>query len=88
MRTLWIALNERENEMTSSAENSVVLKVEGMTCNHCVGRVQKALDAAPGVHAAKVDLDSGTAEIRFGPEIDTAALIGVVQSAGYSAQAA
>ena len=79
---------EEEEEMTASAENSVVLKVEGMTCGHCVGRVQKALDTTPGVRATKVDLESGTAEIRFGAEIDTAKLIGVVEAAGYTAQAA
>ena len=79
---------EGEYEMTAFAEDSVVLKVEGMTCGHCVGRVQKALDTAPGVRAAKVDLESGTAEIRFGAETDTATLIGVVEAAGYTAQAA
>ncbi|MDH3231352.1 MAG: heavy-metal-associated domain-containing protein [Alphaproteobacteria bacterium] len=73
--------------MNASVENTVVLKVEGMTCGHCVGRVQKALDTASGVHAAKVDLESGTAEIRFGAETDAAKLIGVVEAAGYSAQA-
>jgi copper chaperone CopZ len=74
--------------MTASAETPVVLKVEGMTCSHCVGRVQKALDTAPGVHAAKVDLDSGTAEITFGAETDPAKLIGVVVASGYAAQTA
>ena len=74
--------------MTDGAENKVTLKVEGMTCGHCVGRVQKALDTTPGVHAAKVDLESGSAEIRFGAETDTAKLIGVVEAAGYTAQAA
>ena len=74
--------------MTVSAEKTVLLKVDGMTCGHCVARVQKALDAAPGVDAAKIDLESGTAEIRFGTQTDTATLIGVVEAAGYSAQAA
>ena len=74
--------------MTASAEGTVVLKIDGMTCGHCVARVQTALDGTSGVKAAKVDLDSGTAEIRFGAETDTAALIGVVEAAGYSAQAA
>lgn len=68
--------------------NKVVLKVEGMTCGHCVGRVQKALDEAPGVVEAKVDLASGSAEISFGPEIDIDGLVGVVEKAGYSAEAA
>ena len=74
--------------MTDGAENKVTLKVEGMTCGHCVGRVQKAPDAAPGVTEAKVDLDSGTAEIRFGAETDIAKLAEIVTEAGYPAQAA
>jgi len=74
--------------MTDSTGNKVVLKVDGMTCGHCVGRVQKALDAATGVVEAKVDLDSGTAEIRFDAGTDTAALIATVEQAGYSAAAA
>ena len=32
------------------------LKVQGMTCNHCVMRVQKAIKAVPGVPDAQVDL--------------------------------
>jgi copper chaperone CopZ len=77
-----------EPDMTDTAENKVTLKVEGMTCGHCVGRVQKALDAAPGVIEAKVNLDSGTAEIRFGAGADTAGLAEIVTEAGYPAQAA
>ena len=44
--------------MTEGTDSKVTLKVEGMTCGHCVGRVQKALDAARGVIEAKVDLTS------------------------------
>jgi copper chaperone CopZ len=74
--------------MTDSSEQMVTLKVEGMSCGHCVGRVQKALDAALGVIEAKVDLDSGTAEIRFGDGTSVAALAEIVTEAGYPAQAA
>lgn len=74
--------------MTDGNEQKVTLKVEGMSCGHCVGRVQKALDAAPGVIEAKVNLDSATAEIRFGAGTDAAALAKVVTDAGYPAEAA
>ena len=74
--------------MTEGTNSKVMLKVEGMTCGHCVGRVQKALDAAPGVIEAKVDLDSGTAEISYGAETDIAKLAGIVTESGYPAQAA
>jgi len=74
--------------MMNGAENKVTLKVDGMTCGHCVGRVQKALDAAPGVIDAKVDLDSGTAEVSYGAETDTARLAEIISEAGYPVQAA
>lgn len=37
------------------------LKIQGMTCNHCVMRVAKALKALPGVQDAQVDLQKGEA---------------------------
>lgn len=74
--------------MTAFTGNAVTLRVEGMTCAHCVARVQKALAAAPGVRAANVDLETGIAEIRADVRTDTAALIGVVEAAGYAARAA
>lgn len=80
-------MNWNEN-MTESPGEKLVLKVDGMTCSHCVGRVQKALDAAPGVVEAKVDLDTGTAEIRLGADADPSALVAAVEAAGYSAAAA
>ena len=42
-----------------------VLKIQGMTCNHCVMRVAKALKAIPGVQDAQVDLQKGEAEVRY-----------------------
>jgi len=74
--------------MSDNTEKKVTLKVEGMTCGHCVGRVKKALDAAPGVLEAKVDLASATAEIRFAAATDAEKLAEIVTEAGYPAKAA
>jgi copper ion binding protein len=41
------------------------LKIQGMTCNHCVMRVAKALKAVPGVQDAQVDLQKGEAVISY-----------------------
>lgn len=41
------------------------LKIQGMTCNHCVMRVAKALKAVPGVQDAQVDLQQGTAVVTY-----------------------
>jgi Cu+-exporting ATPase len=85
---LEINMRQEERIMTDSTENKVILKVEGMTCGHCVGRVQKALDATPGVVEAKVDLASATADIRFGAPANAAKLAEIVTEAGYPAKAA
>ena len=38
----------------------VELAVEGMTCASCVGRVERALQAVPGVQSAVVNLATGS----------------------------
>jgi copper ion binding protein len=40
-------------------------KIQGMTCNHCVMRVAKALKAVPGVQDAQVDLKKGEAVVTY-----------------------
>lgn len=74
--------------MSNANGNEHVLKVEGMSCGHCVSRVQKALADTPGVLEAAVDLDAGQATIRVAEGVDTAQLISVIENAGYTAQAA
>ena len=39
------------------------MKIEGMMCAHCSGRVEKALNDLPGV-TATVDLAGGTASVQ------------------------
>ena len=39
------------------------VKIEGMMCAHCSGRVEKALNDLPGV-TATVDLAAGTASVQ------------------------
>lgn len=41
------------------------LKIQGMTCNHCVMRVAKALKALPGVQDARVDLQKSEAVVTY-----------------------
>ncbi len=62
----------------------VVLEVNGMTCNHCAGKVKDALDAVEGVTGADVDLDSGRVSIE-GDSLTGDALTKAVGEAGYQA---
>ncbi|WP_341893486.1 heavy metal translocating P-type ATPase, partial [Variovorax sp. YR752] len=62
------------------------LRIEGMTCASCVGRVERALQAVPGVLAATVNLATEQAHVeRVRSAAGAAALMAAVQKAGYSA---
>jgi len=74
--------------MSNTNGTEVRLKVEGMSCDHCVGRVRKALSDTPGVLEATVDLDRCSATVRTSREVPPAQLIAAVEKAGYSARAA
>ena len=61
-----------------------VVPIEGMSCATCVGRVEKALAALPGVRAS-VNLSSEQAEIEFDPtRVKPNALAEAVERAGYN----
>lgn len=40
-------------------DKTITLKVAGMSCNHCVQTVTKAVSALPGVADVRVDLAAG-----------------------------
>ena len=61
------------------------IKVTGMSCQHCVGAVTRALEAVPGVTAVQVDLETGLARVQG--EADPGALTQAVVDAGYGAEA-
>ena len=59
------------------------LKIEGMMCTHCSGRVKKALEDLPGVLSAEVSHESGTAVVTLGTPVDDATLKKAVEDQGY-----
>jgi Au+-exporting ATPase len=67
---------------------AISLPIEGMTCASCVGRVEKALKAVPGVKDASVNLATEKAEVAFGAPADRRTLVAAVEDAGYSVPAA
>ena len=62
---------------------TVELAVEGMTCAYCVGRVEKALKAVPGVTEATVNLATERATVRGVAAV--ADLIAAIEKVGYEA---
>ena len=59
------------------------LKIEGMMCTHCSGRVKKALEEVPGVLSAEVSHESGTAVVTMSAPVDDATLKKAVEDQGY-----
>lgn len=62
------------------------LSIEGMSCGHCAARVEKALNAIPGV-SAKVDLASKSAAVELSSPVGDDALKAAVEDAGYEVTA-
>jgi copper ion binding protein len=62
------------------------LKVEGMTCGHCVMHVQKALEALPGVKKVTVSLPNKEATvIHEAGKVTKEQMLKAIDEAGYKA---
>lgn len=61
-----------------------IIAIEGMSCAHCQARVEKALNALPGVKA-KVDLKKKNATVDLSGEVSDTVLMDAVNQAGYQA---
>lgn len=57
--------------------------IEGMSCMHCVKRVQNALKEIKGVDEAAVDLNDKSAVVSYEKEITDESLKDAVAEAGY-----
>jgi len=51
-----------------NSKTTVTVAIEGMSCASCVLRVERALQAVPGVESAVVNLANEKATVRFDPE--------------------
>lgn len=60
-----------------------IITVDGMCCEHCAARVEKALSAIADVVSADVKLKKKTAVVRSRTEIDDGEIRKVIEDAGY-----
>ncbi len=73
-------------DLTIKKENKVMektLKIEGMMCMHCSGRVKKVLESLAEVDSAVVSHETGTAIITLNKEVDLSVLVSVIENEGY-----
>lgn len=62
------------------------LSVEGMTCNACVARVNRALRSVDGVRNVDVHLRERKVTVEHDASTDPLAMTGALEEAGYPAQ--
>jgi len=63
---------------------TITLGITGMTCNHCVHSVTKALQAVAGVENVSVNLGTGRASVVG--KANPGDLVHAVEEEGYQAQ--
>ena len=83
----------KEAERKEEPDNNHIIKeekkmtktmiVEGMSCGHCTGRVQKALEAVEGVASVEMSLEEKSARIVLNQEVPEEELKNAVTEAGY-----
>lgn len=59
------------------------IKVKGMSCQHCVMAVTKALSAIDGLKDVQVDLKTGKASYEETKPVDPKTVADAVKKAGY-----
>lgn len=79
--------NDTNNQTENIKEDDYMKKlisVEGMCCEHCAARVEKALSAVDGVVSADVKLKKKLAVVRSREELSDEVLTKVITDAGYT----
>ncbi|PLS34667.1 copper chaperone [Carnobacterium maltaromaticum] len=65
---------------------TIKFKVTGMSCEHCVKRVEESVLTINGVEKVKVHLKKGIAKVKYNQQLATPAKISdAVIAAGYEA---
>ena len=66
---------------------TLIYRVDGMSCDHCVVAVTSEVSEVAGVQAVDVDLETKLVRVS-GAAIDDTAVVAAIDEAGYDAVAA
>ncbi len=80
--TCPLELKDKPNQGGNKTMNKT-MKIEGMMCAHCTGRVEKALSAIDGVSAVEMSLEGKSATLTLSKDVDNQVLTDAVTEAGY-----
>jgi copper chaperone CopZ len=66
---------------------TTTIRIEGMHCDGCVGRIKRVLEREPGIREAVVSLDEERARVTHAdPPVDGARILELVEGAGFRAR--
>lgn len=60
-----------------------IIKVEGMSCNHCADRVTKALESLDDIRKVKVNIKNNSVTILSDKELNIKVVESTINSLGY-----
>ncbi len=61
-----------------------IINIEGMTCDHCVGRINKALSEVEGINEVDVSLEGKKAEITLEKDVTNEKLKTEIENIGFN----
>lgn len=61
------------------------IRIVGMNCPGCVGGIESALAALPGVQRVSMHFEHGDAEVEHSPSLSRETLLETVEASGYDA---
>ena len=76
-------VEEIQNDLKEDTKMTKTVKIDGMMCAHCEGRVKKALEALPGVEKAEPSHEKKCALLTLSAPADETAIKAAVTDAGY-----
>ena len=84
--TIYLVIRRHRHKQLSrqhgETDMELILKVQGMSCQHCVASVKESLERVAGVDTATPDLDTGNVMIK-GDNPDREQLAEAIREAGY-----
>ncbi len=76
VKATWLKLRNRH-----VAGQTLTVRVEGMSCQKCVGKVERALLATHGVSTCQIELEAGIATVKG--QVDETRVRQAIEAAGY-----
>ena len=78
-----LIIKKHKGEIKEKERNMATIKIKGMSCNHCVMAVTKALGGINGVSNVKVDLAKGEATFDEATPVDRNVIGERIRKAGF-----